>query len=358
MLTNTWYMAAWPSELVQGKLLGRTIANQPILMFRKRDGTAVALGDRCPHRFAPLHLGRQVGDVVQCGYHGLEFGADGRCTRNPHGGASKPKAATVPAFPIVERHGMIWIWVGSAEANEDLISDEFSFVADSRRGHARGYIHVSANYLLLLDNLMDTSHGLYLHPDSLTTEEMRNDYKQTVKMDNGVVSLLLQQFNVEPPAFWAAALSAGTKRVDLHDSVRGLLPSNVVHNVAYSLTGHPPYSEGGASSRSAHMFTPESVTSSHYFYCNSRDYDVESIEVDKRINEALYRIFSTEDKPMIEAQQRMIGQNELMELKPVLLPTDKAAVLMRRRISDFIDRETRGVAHGSADPVREPQPSI
>jgi len=357
MLTNTWYMAAWPSELVQGKLLGRTIANQPILMFRKQDGTAVALGDRCPHRFAPLHRGRQVGDVVQCGYHGLEFGADGRCSRNPHGGASKPKAATVPVFPIVERHGMVWIWVGTAEADEELISEEFSFVADSRRGHARGYIHVSANYLLLLDNLMDTSHGLYLHPDSLTTEEMRNNYKQTVEMDSGVVSLLLQQFSVKPPAFWAAALPASTKRVDLHDSVRGLIPSNVIHNVAYSAAGHPPYSEGGASSRSAHMFTPESETSSHYFYCNSRDYDVESVEVGNRINEALYRIFSTEDKPMIEAQQRMIGPRELMELKPVLLPTDKAAVLMRRRISDLVSRETGTVAcEATQQIVRERPP--
>jgi vanillate O-demethylase monooxygenase subunit len=88
------------------------------------------------------------------------------------------------------------------------------------------------------------------------------------------------------------------------------------------------------------MFTPESETASHYFYCNSRDYDVESVEVGNRINEALYRIFSTEDKPMIEAQQRMIGPRELMELKPVLLPTDKAAVLMRRRISNLVSRET------------------
>ena len=89
------------------------------------------------------------------------------------------------------------------------------------------------------------------------------------------------------------------------------------------------------------MFTSESDTSTHYFYCNSRDYDVGSEEVGDRINTALYRIFSTEDKPMIEAQQRMIGSRELAELKPVLLPTDKAAVLMRRRIADLTAEEGR-----------------
>ena len=339
MLTNTWYMAAWPDEVAHGKLLGRTIANRPVVMFRKQDGTPVALGDRCPHRFAPLHRGRQVADAVQCGYHGLEFGPDGRCIRNPHGGRSKPSAAVVPNYPLTERHGMLWIWIGSKEADETLIPEEFSFVADSRRGHVRGYLHVEANYLLLLDNLMDTSHGLYLHSDSLTTEEMRNEYRQTVTTQNGVVSLLLQQYNVQPPPFWAQALPRGTGSVDLHDCVKGYVPANVVHDIAYSPAGSPPHGEGGASSCSAHMFTPETDTTSHYFFCNSRDYSVQSADVQDRLEKILYRIFGTEDKPMIEAQQRMLGNDDLMQLNPVLLPTDKAAVLMRRHLSDLILQE-------------------
>src|SRR6202040_375101 len=157
MLTNIWYMGAWPSELVQGKLLGRTIANQPILMFRKQDGTAVALGDRCPHRFAPLHRGRQVGDVVQCGYHGLEFDARGRCVRNPHGTGTLPNIAT-RAYAAIDRYRVIWIWIGDTEANPSLIDEEFAFLADPGRAHARGRFHVKANYQLMLDNLMDLSH--------------------------------------------------------------------------------------------------------------------------------------------------------------------------------------------------------
>src|SRR5258708_6151904 len=218
MLTNTWYtwyMAAWPGEVVYGRLLGRTIANRPLVLFRKEDGTPVAMGDRCPHRFAPLHMGRQVGDAIQCGYHGLEFGPDGRCSRNPHGGRSKPSAAVVPTFPIVERHGMLWIWVGPNEASEALIPEAFSFVGDQHRGHARGYIHVAANYLLLLDNLMDTSHGLYLHRGSLTTAEMRHDNRQTAKLENGVGSLLLQQLATEHPACCDAALQRERRRTNL-----------------------------------------------------------------------------------------------------------------------------------------------
>ena len=63
------------------------------------------------------------------------------------------------------------------------------------------------------------------------------------------------------------------------------------------------------------------------------------LEVQDRIEKTLYRIFATEDKPMIEAQQKMLGNNDLMHLNPVLLPTDKAAVLMRRHLADLIQKE-------------------
>src|ERR1700722_17775273 len=151
-LKNAWYVAAWADEISSLGLLGRTLLNEPILIFRKRDGSAVAIGGRCPHRFAPLHLGRHMGDSVQCGYHGLEFGADGRCTRNPHGNGTKPVSATVAVYPLVERHGMLWIWMGKRQPDPSLIPEEFAFVADAGRAHVKGQLHVAANYLLLVDN--------------------------------------------------------------------------------------------------------------------------------------------------------------------------------------------------------------
>ena len=84
-LRNAWYVAAWSDDLVEGQLLARTILKEPIVLFRKSDGNVAALQDRCPHRFAPLHMGKVVdGDRVQCPYHGLEFNASGACVLNPH----------------------------------------------------------------------------------------------------------------------------------------------------------------------------------------------------------------------------------------------------------------------------------
>ena len=59
-LRNSWYVAAWSEDLTD-KPLGKRLLNEPVLLYRSSDGSAVALGGRCPHRFAPLHKGQLMG---------------------------------------------------------------------------------------------------------------------------------------------------------------------------------------------------------------------------------------------------------------------------------------------------------
>ncbi|MEO0033735.1 MAG: hypothetical protein RIS94_3493, partial [Pseudomonadota bacterium] len=73
-LRNAWYVAAFGSEVTRA-LLARTILNQPVVLYRKEDGTAVAVGGRCPHRHFPLGASCLKGDSIVCGYHGIAFGA-------------------------------------------------------------------------------------------------------------------------------------------------------------------------------------------------------------------------------------------------------------------------------------------
>ena len=69
-LMNQWYAAALPRELTN-KPLGRAICGQAIVMYRTASGRAVALDDRCPHRYAPLSAGTCAGENIQCPYHGI-----------------------------------------------------------------------------------------------------------------------------------------------------------------------------------------------------------------------------------------------------------------------------------------------
>ena len=82
-LMNCWYVAAWDHELIDGKLLARTILEQPVLLYKGESGRVVALDDRCCHRGAKLSKGRLEGDCVRCMYHGLKFAPDGRCIQIP-----------------------------------------------------------------------------------------------------------------------------------------------------------------------------------------------------------------------------------------------------------------------------------
>src|SRR5262249_53004590 len=69
---NVWYMAAWESEIEDSELLTRALLDEARLVLMKADRSGYALlDDRCPHRFAPLSMGKRNGDLISCCYHGL-----------------------------------------------------------------------------------------------------------------------------------------------------------------------------------------------------------------------------------------------------------------------------------------------
>src|SRR3712207_4642499 len=79
---NAWYVAAWDHEVTR-EMRRRILLDEPVLLFRTTEGVPVALEDRCCHRQAPLSMGRLVGDVVHCPYHGLQFDPRGQCVKVP-----------------------------------------------------------------------------------------------------------------------------------------------------------------------------------------------------------------------------------------------------------------------------------
>lgn len=335
ILKNRWYAAAWGEEVKTGAPLPLRIADLPMLFFRRQNGELAAIADYCPHRFAPLSRGRQIGDVIQCGYHGLEFDGQGKCVRNPHEAGKLPNAC-VPAYTAVERHSVVWVWIGDQPADPALISDEFSFLGDPARAHVRGRFHVKANYLLLLDNLNDISHARFVHGDALMTEDLYKAFAPELKVEGDVINVTALCRNITAPGLFQLGLPEGSEKTDLHDYVKTILPANVIHDIAYTQPGEAPYQNSGASSRSAHFFTPETATSAHYLFNNSRDFLVDDEQINAKVRAALIQAFGEEDIPMIEAQQGVIGERDLFDLRPVILVTDRGGVMARRNLAKHI----------------------
>ncbi|WP_372401897.1 hypothetical protein P7L64_02875 (plasmid) [Tistrella bauzanensis] len=116
--------------------------------------------------------------------------------------------------------------------------------------------------------------------------------------------------------------------IDLTFETRWDLPSCV----RLRITGSPAGAGGTVlfETMSAHILTPETECSAHYFFVNSRDYAVGDPEIDARVRAWQRQGFDVEDKPILEAQQRRIGGHDIMTLGPVLLPTDAGAIRVRR----------------------------
>jgi len=159
-LRDQWYVAAWSDEV--GRVpLARTLLGEPVVLYRKTNGTVVALEDRCAHRRLPLSAGRLIGDSLQCGYHGLVYDERGRCVSIP--GQADHAAYGVRHYPVVERDQFVSVWMGDAD-NADLARVvSFSKLSDPAWGVTKVRLAIRGNYLLVVDNLLDLSHVAYVH---------------------------------------------------------------------------------------------------------------------------------------------------------------------------------------------------
>jgi phenylpropionate dioxygenase-like ring-hydroxylating dioxygenase large terminal subunit len=132
MAAQLLVVAAWSSEVAPGALLGRKMLDQPVLLSRDSAGGAHAIGDRCPHRFAALADGTLSEDgVINCPYHGLRFGTDGRCVHNPHQPEHVPNI-DVPSWPVFEKHRFVWIWFGDPARADPALIPEFAFLDEDK----------------------------------------------------------------------------------------------------------------------------------------------------------------------------------------------------------------------------------
>ena len=147
-LRNSWYVAAWNHELIDGKKLARTILEKPIVLYRGASGRVVALDDRCCHRAAPLSMGRVEGDDIRCMYHGMKFAADGKCIQIP-GQDIIPAKLGVRSYPVVEKYNLIFIWTGDPEKADPKLVLDYPPLADPKWRGLPGYMHYKANWLLI-----------------------------------------------------------------------------------------------------------------------------------------------------------------------------------------------------------------
>jgi phenylpropionate dioxygenase-like ring-hydroxylating dioxygenase large terminal subunit len=340
-LRNAWTVAAWASELPAGKLLARTLLDEPLVFYRDATGAPRALADRCPHRFAPLSMGQLCdgGASVQCPYHGLRFDGTGACVHNPHGDGRIPQAAKVKSYPLVERWSALWIWLGDPARADAALIPEFAFNDPEHWAVGTGSMVVEAPYELEIDNILDLSHIEFMHP-LFASDAVRRAQVECQQDGQTVWSKRFMPDDEQVPAFLRQAFQVAQGPIDRWLHVRWNAPASMALWAGGVASGRPM--EQGVVSHQAHCFTPESAGRTHYFYSIAFPRAMGPVADELAIQNvaALRTPFEQEDKPVVEAVGRRMGGADLFALKPVLLAGDAAAVRARRLLQALIDKES------------------
>ena len=161
-LARSWVPIALAEEITEVPCRVE-VFGEPWVAARLSAGEVFIARDRCPHRLAPLSLGCVRAGLLQCRYHGWEFGADGVCVRVP----SAPVEVSIPSrarasmpFAVREHVGLVWIAV--EEPMDELPPlpewhlDGFDQILAAPR-------RTSAGAAQLVDNFVDVAHFATVH---------------------------------------------------------------------------------------------------------------------------------------------------------------------------------------------------
>jgi len=343
-LKNAWYVACTPNE-IDDKPLGRKVCNERIVFFRGPGGTVSALEDWCPHRGAPLSLGRVVEGNLVCGYHGLAMGCDGKTVSMP--GQRVRGFPPIRSFPAVERHGFVWVWPGDAALADDAKIPDLAWAHDPEWAYGGGLYHIGCDYRLMIDNLMDLTHETYVHATSIGQPEIdETPCKTSTEGDMAITSRFMN--GIGAPPFWRMALRAhglpDDQPVDRWQICRFTPPSHVMIEVGVALAGRGGYEapkEDKAYSIVVDFITPETDTSIWYFWGMARNFRADDRALTAQIREGQGKIFA-EDLEVLERQQQNLlhwPERELLKLN-----IDTGGVQARRILDRLIAAERRTVA--------------
>jgi phenylpropionate dioxygenase-like ring-hydroxylating dioxygenase large terminal subunit len=341
-LRNSWYVFGWAHDLEQAAgPLGRIIIGEPVVLWRDGGGCLRGMEDRCPHRHAPLSLGRVEGATLRCMYHGMTFDTDGHCVGVPL--MERPPAAKLRVYPAVEKNDWLWVWMGDPDAaDETFIPDAFGVTDPSQpmRSHS---IEYAAHYQLIHDNLCDLSHVDFVHSTTLRPVTGA-DWSATaprVRVQDRAIHIDRWFESAQRP-------DDPNVRVDTWSSYDFVVPGIFIMRSARYPAGtaiacggrEPAGIEPLSRNIEQQAVTPISAKRTAYHYATgligNTAVAIETLAQRMGVVMAAFE----EDRSIIEGQQR-IWDLTAPEAPKIFLPQDKAPSLMRQLMRKLIAQEAQ-----------------
>jgi len=258
--------------------------------------------------------------VLQCAYHGWEFGSGGALVKVPSAlpGVPMPPTGNLKPYHAVERYGLVWVCLDTPEADIPCISHdarpEFRRINNPVQQWATSATRLS-------DNFMDYTHFPFVHTgtfgNSQDTVVPRFEVEQ---LDDGWTGY---QYEVDVKNPESAQAISGQTETILHRrmSTGFTLPFSVRSTIHY---------ETGLEHILLLISTPIDDTTSYFTFVVWRNDDF-SVSAEEVI--AFDRAIGAEDKLMLE---QLSGVLPLTQTGVVNVQADKASVEWRRQLSELL----------------------
>ncbi|MES3636612.1 aromatic ring-hydroxylating dioxygenase subunit alpha [Mycobacterium intracellulare] len=331
---NRWYVAAHSDE-VNRELLSRWLLDEPVCLYRKSDGSPVALVDRCIHRQMPLSKGLlRNDDTLQCGYHGIVYGTDGHAIHIPSQ-TNVPPACRVHRFPLYERWSLVWIWMGDPTLADPAMVPDHHWLTDPNWATVRGTLSMKARAQLLNENLLDLTHLEFLHAGSIGAGKIAETPIIT-EFDGDVIRVSRPMNGIDCPPFFTKTMGL-TGPIDRGQIAEFFPPGFHITHVSAKPAGDLDDSRK-CEQKAIHCVTPARGNTTHYFWCHARNYKIDDAEIQQLMQHGLEGVF-TQDVEASEAIEDIISNYEPDHPIELNLKVDKAPLQARRLINQMAAAE-------------------
>lgn len=318
-LRGQWHAVALSTELAPGPL-ARRLLDQNIVIWRGPDGAVVAAPDRCPHREAQLSDGCVTDGVLQCPYHGWEFGVGGALLRVPSAlpGVPVPPTGHLATIHAAERYGLVWVCPGEPVEEIPLIGQDE--LPEFRRIN-NPVEHWTTSATRLTDNFLDYTHFPFVHTGTFgRAQDTVVPRFEVENLDDGWYGFQYEVDVNNPQG--AQSISGQTDKVLRRQMSTGfVMPFSVRSTIKY---------ESGLEHIILLLTAPIDDVNCYFTFVVWRNDDF-SISAEEVI--AFDRAIGAEDKRMLE---RVPGVLPLGQTAVVSVQADKASVEWRRQFATML----------------------
>jgi phenylpropionate dioxygenase-like ring-hydroxylating dioxygenase large terminal subunit len=336
-IRNCWYVAGFADEFGR-ELRGRMILGKPLVLYRTEAGKPVAMDDRCIHRSFPLSKSRLEGDSIVCGYHGARYDSRGECVAVPSQ-AQAPRGLGVRSYPVVEQGPLVWIWMGDGDGDASQIPDIGWWTSNPSWASSKDYFDLKASYIALHENLLDLTHLTFLHGATFGTPDYASaPFTTNIDDANGRFGVERSVIPTKLPPIWAK--STGIEDKDAARVARSDFLSPALHVVGTKFwdLAIPEAERPDMQIKTAHIATPATATTTHYFVYHARNFSPENDSITRFMHEQIVAAFR-EDVEGLEAVESMCEVTPSDEYYEVSFAADRAGVAMRRYILQRAEAE-------------------